>query len=157
MGDRTEQRVCVVVMEAAGEWPAFVEREGSANWAVIAQQPGETPGELALRSSRRVSTLTEHGARIDTVIVAAGPHCDDDVFAARCAVARSLIQAMGTSRGRLLFSAPAKLPEAARHELVALAGTLANQVRGTSLTVGVKFAEDKRQGSSLRDVEPVAV
>lgn len=141
MGDGGEQRVCVVVMEAGGEWPSFVEREGPANWAVIPQQPGETPGELALRASRRVAALAEHGAPIGTVIIAAGAECDDHVFAARCAVARSLIQAMGGRGGQLLFSAPARLPDAARHELIALAGTLASQVRGTSLDVGVRFPQ----------------
>ncbi len=144
MSERGRQRVCVVVMEAGGEWPSFVEREGSANWAVIPQQPSETPAELALRSSRRLSALAEHGAPIDMVIIAAGAQCNDQVFAARCAVARSLIQAMGDRDGQLVFSAPSKLPEPSRHELIALAGTLANQVRGTPLGVSVRFPEAKQ-------------
>lgn len=146
-------RVCVVVMEAGGEWPDFVETDDGrpVNWAVVPQQPDETPAELALRAGRRVEAVVASGAELDTVVIAAGPRHDDEVFAARCVVARALIQAMGKrDGGRLVFAAPAALPATARHELIALAGTLAAQSRDTALDVGVRFEPRDRSRSRTR-------
>ncbi len=149
--NESSERVCVVVMEAGGEWPDFVEADDQrpVNWAVVPQQPDETPAELALRAAHRVEALVASGAALDTVVIAAGSRHNDEVFAARCAVARALIQAMSASRGsRLLFSAPATLPPSARHELIALAGTLAAQSRDTALDVGVRFDQPGDRSSS---------
>lgn len=140
MDDETErERACVVVMEAGSEWPPSLDRR-TADCAVIPQQPGESPGELALRASRRVLGLREQGVTLDAVVIAAGPRSDDEAVAGRRAVARSLVLAMETARaGELVFSAPSRISEQARHALVGLAGTLAGQARGRRLTVGVRF------------------
>ena len=144
MSRTSEQRVCVVVLEAGGEWPDFVETDADhpISWAVIPQQPDETPAELGLRAQKRVEAIVHSGAALDTVVIAAGSHHNDQIFAARCGVARALIHVMsGTQGRRLVFSAPSTLPASARHDLIALAGTLAGQVRGTQLDVGVRFEE----------------
>ena len=93
MTSGSEQRVCVVVLEAGGEWPDFVETDAAhpISWAVIPQQPDETPAELGLRAQRRVEAIVHSGAALDTVVIAAGSHHNDEIFAARCAVARALI------------------------------------------------------------------
>lgn len=156
MDEDSEQRVCVVVMEAGGEWPDFVEAEDGrpVNWAVIPQQPDETPAELALRAQQRVEALVASGATLDNVVIAAGSRHNDEVFAARCAVARALIQVLSNTDGsRLIFSAPASLPASARHELIALAGTLAGQSRDTSLDVGVRFGEAREDGARPRPAQ----
>ncbi len=157
----SSDRVCVVVMEAGGEWPDFVESDNGrpVNWAVVPQQPDETPAELALRATHRVEALVSGGAALDTVVIAAGSRHNDEVFAARCSVARALIQEMNARGGsRLLFSAPANLPTSARHELIALAGTLAAQSHGTPLDVGVRFDEprDRSRSRSLQQQERAA-
>lgn len=149
----SNEPVCVVVMEAGAEWPEFVESDEGrpVNWAVVPQQPDETPAELALRATRRVEALVSSGAELETVVIAAGSLHNDEVFAARCSVARALIQVMSARGGsRLVFSAPANLPVSARHELIALAGTLAAQSHGTALDVGVRFdpPRDRTHGRS---------
>jgi hypothetical protein len=149
--NESSQRVCVVVMEAGGEWPDFVERDDQrpVNWAVVPQQPDETPAELALRAARRVEAVVASGADLDTVVIAAGSRHNDEVFAARCAVARALIQVLRVREGsRLVFSAPATLPMSARHDLIALAGTLAAQSRDTALDVGVRFDTPRDRSQS---------
>lgn len=147
----SSERVCVVVMEAGGEWPDFVESDDGrpVNWAVVPQQPDETPAELALRATRRVEALVSGSAKLDTVVIAAGARHNDEVFAARCSVARALIQVMSERGGsRLVFAAPANLPASARHELIALAGTLAAQLHDTPLDVGVRFDEPRDRSRS---------
>lgn len=154
--NESSERVCVVVLEAGGEWPGFVESDnGPVNWAVVPQQPDETPAELALRATHRVEALVSGDAQLDTVVIAAGSRHDDEVFAARCSVARALIQVMSARGGsRLVFSAPANLPASARHELIALAGTLAAQSHGTALDVGVRFDERRDRSRSRSRSQP---
>lgn len=143
------RKMGAVIMEAGAEWPDFVHDErGPRDWAVIPQQPKETPAELALRAAERVTTLERSGARVDSIVIAVGAAHDDEVFAARCVVARILI-ALGRDDARLVFSASARLAGTARHELLALAGTLAGQAQDSALSVSVRFAEPEERAPLL--------
>lgn len=135
-----------VVMEAGADWPAFIHEGGGPNhWAIIPQQPQETPAELALRATARLAALKQRGASIDSLVIAVGPAHDDEIFASRCAVARALLRALDQRKdAELIFSASAGLADPARHELLALAGTLASQAQGCKLSVSVRFRN--RQG-----------
>ena len=163
MKQEDKQGVCAVVMEAGAEWPTFDhDARGADSYAVIPQQPEETPAELAWRAAERVASLERNGARVESVVSAVGSAHDDEVFAARCVVARALIaQNDGRGEAELIFSASARLTEAARHELLALAGTLAAQARGSALSVKVRFRADsgEQRGASAagraREIAPV--
>ncbi len=136
------QGACTIVIEAGAEWPAFGhEPAGTDIHAVIPQQPDETPAELALRAADRVASLGRGGASVQSVVIAVGAVHDDEVFAARCSVARALIAELGAGgEAELTFSAPALLTDGARHELLALAGTLASQAYGSAFSVNVRFS-----------------
>lgn len=138
------QGACTVVIERGGEWPVVGhEMSGLDINAVIPQQPGETPAELGLRAAERVASLGRRGAFVQSVVIAVGVAHDDEVFAARCIVARALVaQLDGRREADLVFCAPALLTDGARHELLALAGTLASQAYGSALSVSVRFGGD---------------
>jgi hypothetical protein len=73
-------------------------------------------------------------------VLAASGSQGDDVFAARCAMARALLTHMAVlGEGKLALSAPDALPATARHELLDLAGTLISQLAGSPLSVAVRF------------------
>lgn len=161
------RKIGAVIIEAGAQWPDFVHDEQAPHdWAVIPQQPSETPAELGLRAAERLTALERHGAEVNAIVIAVGGAHGDEVFASRCAVARALI-VRGQGAVCLVFSAPARLAGPARHELLALAGTLASQAQGGPLSVSVRFqnddeAEERAQGSAnalgrLPDQAPVIV
>jgi hypothetical protein len=163
MQRQDERKIGAVIMEAGAQWPAFVHDEAvPRDWTVIPQQPLETPAELALRAADRVDALRREGAQVDSIVIAVGGAHDDEVFAARCVVARALI-GRRQDEACLVFSAPARLTGGARHELLALAGTLAGQAQGSALSVSVRFNAEPEQrvaGSvvargRLQDLAPV--
>lgn len=144
-----------VIAEAGSRWPSWL-----ANYqrvvpdvAVVASDADATPAELALRALKRLQTIESHGSRVRMAVVLAGPgEPPDEVFQARCLVASAVLKHMaGDNQGKLAFAASdSTLPEA-RHELLALVGTLTNQLVGTALSISVRFEPVKAAaGSGVR-------
>jgi hypothetical protein len=135
---------CLTVVEAGAGWVCKAADDGVSGAcarALVAQQPDETPAELALRASRRIEQLVR-GGPIEAGVIVASDAVSDDVFESRCQIARSMIRAMqGAEAPRLIFAAPSTLSDDGRHELLAIAGTLAMQLHGAPVEVFVRFAE----------------
>lgn len=147
------EQVFLVIMEHGSEFPSWVEecRDRTPDSIVIAQQADETPAELGLRVIRRLQVLEAGGQRVVTSVLAAGDASDDDVFEARCRVARALLthmSALGDSGG-LVFAGHEGADPDSRHELMSLAGTLMDQLVGTGLSIGLRFGRAGELQSGL--------
>jgi hypothetical protein len=77
---------------------------------------------------------------------------DDELYAARCVLARALLDHMRLlGEGTLAFSAPTGFPDSERHELLDLAGTLTAQLAGAPLSVAIRFDDARPKAPSGRE------
>ena len=140
-----EAGACVMVVEAGAAWVSRQVDDGvseASDRVLVAQQADETPAELSLRALRHCDALTRSGKPLVAGVVVASDTISDDVFQARCQIARAMIRAMaGCDTARLIFAAPSTLSDGGRHELMAIAGTLTAQLRGTRVEVSVRFID----------------
>jgi hypothetical protein len=153
----SERGVVLVIMESGSEWPAWVEPLAGliGHAVVVAQEPESPPAELALRAIHKISTLERVDRPVVMGVVAAGQHAasdNDDVFAARCLIARAMLTQMsGLGSGSIVFSCPEQTPDRARADLLELAGTLTNQLAGSDLSVGLRFETAPRSCGARHD------
>jgi len=144
---------CIMVVESGVRGiPAIDEPSCPATErAVIAQQPDETPAELAVRVIRRAEELVRNKSPVECAVIIASDAVADEVFASRCTIARTLVRAMeGAPRAKLIFVPPPSLSDEGRHELLSIAGTLAVQLSHVPVEVSVRFqaAEPEAEPSS---------
>jgi hypothetical protein len=137
--------VLFIVAETGGRWPRWVsdlQREVH-DVVVVAGDPDGTPAELALRVLHRLESLESSERRTEQAVVLAGVSpSHDEVFEARCLIARALLKHMAPAgTGGLVYSAPSALPDDSRHELMALVGTLTEQLVGTQLSISIRFGD----------------
>lgn len=153
MSRESGEQVVLVIMEQGSDWPSWVDecRTRTPDAIVIAQQYDELPAELALRVMRRLQGLEASGRTVATSVLAAGEGSDDETFEARCRVARALLTHMSSqgSSGGLVFAGRGAGDDEARHELMALAGTLMDQLTGTDLSIGLRFDHPAQEHSGV--------
>lgn len=133
---------CVVVVEHGAEWfGTATERsmDDVRGRVMVVQQPGESPAELTLRVRRRALSLTQSKTPVTVAVMAVSDSSDEATFEARCQIARCLLQVMNGGVPNLVLSAPPNMPDAGRHELLAIAGTLTGQLYGSPVEVSVRF------------------
>lgn len=149
----SREQVVLVIMEHGAAWPSWVEecRTQTPDAIVISQQGDETPAELALRVFRRLQALEARGRSVATSVLAAGDGSDDEVFEARCRVARALLGHMSVQgqSGGLVFAGHEAGDAQGRHELMSLAGLLMDQLAGTDLSIGLRFGQPAEPHSGL--------
>jgi hypothetical protein len=142
--------VLFVVVEAGGQWPAWLSKLQRVvhDVVVVAAYRDGTPAELALRVLHRLQALEASKDRAQMAVVLAGTSsAHDEVFEARCLMARALLRHMAADKtGKLVYSATSTLTDDSRHELMALVGTLTEQLIGTQMSISVRFGspEDSR-------------
>jgi len=150
---------CLMIVEAGAGRVSRAVDDGvwdASSRIVVAQQPDETPAELALRASRRADGIARSRKPLEAGVIVASDVATDEVFASRCQMARAMIAAMrGSEAPRLIFAAPNTLSDAGRHELLAIVGTLTTQLVGTPVEVFVRFLEPKEQSGTYPIVRPV--
>jgi hypothetical protein len=153
MLEQSREEVVLVIMEHGSTWPSWVEecRTRTPDAIVIAQQNDEAPAELALRVMHRLGVLEARGRTVATSVLAAGDGSDDEIFEARCRVARALLDHMSSqgSSGGLVFAGHGAGYAEGRHELMSLAGTLMDQLAGTELSIGLRFGYADAPDSGL--------
>jgi hypothetical protein len=149
----TAAHVLFVVVETGARWPIWLTEMQRAvpDVVVVAADRDSTPAELALRVLQRLQALEAESSRVEMAAVLAGnAPPSDEVFEARCRVARAVLRHMATSgTGKLAFAAPSNLPDSSRHELMALVGTLTDQLVGTQMSISIRFG-DSRQSQQMR-------
>jgi hypothetical protein len=137
-----ERELLLIVVEPGSQWPTWVEncRKVTPDTVVIVGSHDDTPAELASRTMRRIAALEAHGKRVRTGVLATGDETSDEIYASRSLIARSLLSHMRQAGfGRLLFAAADQMASETRHDLLALTGTLTDQLFGTELSIGVRF------------------
>lgn len=149
----TAARVLFVVVETGARWPIWLTEMQRVvpEVVVVAADRDGTPAELALRVLQRLQSLESGDARVELAAVLAGnAPATDEVFEARCLIARAVLRHMAAAGiGKLAFSAPSNLPDASRHELMALVGTLTDQLVGTQMSISIRFG-DSRKSQQMR-------
>lgn len=126
----------MIVMEPGSEWPGQI---GDFTNLVAFTHGCD---ELLHRTQEKLGLLQRHKQSVRVAVLACSAATDDVHTGLRAQLARSLLGAVaGTTCGRLIFSAGAMAPRELVQALLALAETLAREVRGTSATVSLRVGE----------------
>ena len=122
--------VSIVVAERGANWSLWVEQfQTSGSVVLVVQRADETIHQLAQRVGERVRDLK---APIAEAVIVGGGRVDDGVMTARSLAIRSLVAPMVEQRsGRLSLDGSGR----DRFSMMALASTVASQVRGTGVRV----------------------
>ena len=149
----TAAHMLFVVAESGARWPIWLTEMQRVVFdvVVVAADRDSTPAELALRVMHRLQSLESDDIRVEFAALLAGTSAaNDEVFEARCLVARAVLRHMAAAgTGKLAFSAPSNLTDSARHELMALVGILTDQLVGTQMSISIRFG-DSRQSQQMR-------
>jgi|SRR5580658_5167379 hypothetical protein len=131
--------VSLVVMEPGSAWPGHV---GDHSNLVAFSQKGE---KLLQRTQEKLDTLRRGQQNVRVAVLACNEETEGAVDGYRAKIARTLLAAVKDATfGRLVLSASGGASLRLRQELFALAGTLSEQLRGTSATVSLRFPEASR-------------
>jgi hypothetical protein len=128
--------VSLVVMEPGSEWPRHI---GHRSNLVAFSQRGE---KLLQRTREELHTLRRGQQNVRVAVLACNGETGGEAGGYRAQIARTLLAAVtGTTFGRLVLSASDGVSLGVRQELLALAGALSEQLRGTTATVSLRFTE----------------
>jgi hypothetical protein len=134
---------------------SLLERLHAGQHANVLQQSDEAPAAFALRAARRAEQLVSAGFALRAGVIVTNDETDEASFAARCRIARAMIRAMKSGEcAEVVFRASETLSADGRHELFAIAGTLAAQLRGMPIEILVRF--DRRSATSDVFPRPIA-
>jgi hypothetical protein len=127
--------IALVVMEHGSLWPADINQ-----WSVDVVAFGPPHGAPHERMRRACERAASEGRTPEFAVLACNAEADDEAIGRRVTLARSLVAAVlpGTS-GRVILSAACNAASSLRSQLIALAGTLMESLRGGSASVSVHF------------------
>ena len=137
-----EALLSVVVLELGSSWPPWlVEYQKHApNSVVIAQSAGESGAEFAQRIARKMDEVGSHDSVIHAGLLVSNGALDEASVAARERICSHLLRVMIQKQcGELVLAADVTAGDDIRHELFALAGTLCDDLRGSPVSVRVRF------------------
>ena len=141
----------IVVMEAGAQWPRWfhgLDQQG-ANSVVQRQTEEEDPEGFATRVVQRIKEASSRGL-VRLTVLACSESTTAAVLASRYRIASALIRSMARiGSGQLVLVAEADIDDELRHELLALAGALCDDLHGTRLNVRVLFSS-KAPRSTIR-------
>jgi hypothetical protein len=133
----------LVVVECGSDWetPLVWEMLGERP-LVVYQGPGETAWELSQRVVRQIDAFVCAGRTLGKAVLATGDSLSEDFVASRYGIVRALLTSGVMAPGaRVMLAADERLPAAARHGLLGLAGAVLSELNG------VPFQLDIRLGS----------
>lgn len=160
MDQDVDNLLCVVVLEAGSTWPPWINEYHAVapNSVVIAQAPEESPQAFGLRSCHRLEEISTGRAKLTVAVVVASTKASEEQLAQRHAICRMLVRAMASApRSDLVLAGEGKGSDQNRHDLFALAGTLCDELRGSELSVSVRFVDGRPESGTMRSVSPVAI
>jgi|SRR5882724_6808477 len=137
-----EALLSVVVLELGSTWPPWlVEYQKQApNSVVIAQSTGESGAEFAHRIARKMDEIAVRDALIHAGLLVCNGALDADSVAGRQRICSALLHVMlQKQHGELVLAGDTTANDELRHALFALAGTLCDELRGTKVSVRVRF------------------
>lgn len=153
-----ETGVALVALEAGASWPAWLGKPHprTPNTVVEAQLAEETPEEYATRVLHRIARGDLGTGGLKMGLVATNGDNSGEALIARANIARALCAAMNRDGGgELLLVADGNVEDESRHGLLALAGTLIDELGGRSVNVRVRFREP--QSGVMRRVAKVGL
>ena len=154
MEQSDETLLSVVVLELGSTWPPWLaEYQAQApNSMVIAQSADESASTFAQRLSRKMDEVSAHDAAIHAGLLVSNGALDDASIEARQEICDALLRVMlKKQRGELVLASDVTAGDAVRHQLFALAGTLCDELRGTRVSVRVRF-DTLRPGAAVSGV-----
>ncbi|HEY3822328.1 MAG TPA: hypothetical protein VGL81_34420 [Polyangiaceae bacterium] len=136
MREAAMSTTAMIVMEPGSEWPGQI---GDFTNLVAFTHGRE---ELLRRTQEKLGVLRRSKQTVRVAVLACNVATDDVHAGMRAQLAHSLLDAVArTTCGRLILSAGARAPRELLKELLALAESLAQEVRGTSATVSLRVGE----------------
>jgi hypothetical protein len=141
-----EALLSVVVLEAGSTWPPWLGeyQKQAPNSIVVAQSAEESGRDFASRIARRMDEIASGDAAIHVALLVSNGALDEASVVARKQMCASLLRVMVLKRqGELVLAADSRAGEELRHELFALAGTLCDELRGTEVSVRVRFGSGR--------------
>lgn len=151
-----EDPASLIVIEAGARWPSWVaDRQRAAPNSFVEVQTGsEPPQHFAQRVSSRVVGLSADRKALRLAVIATNGGTDPEASAARSMIARALLRAMARSGGgELVLSAEST--DDARHELFALAGALCEGLKGSQISVSVRFSDRRSSSGTMPKIVPM--
>jgi len=145
------ETTAIVVMEPGSDWPGQI---GDSMNVVASCDGGE---DLFRRAQEKLAAL--HGSQkgVRVAVLACNSAADGAAADRRVRLARALLGAVTRSvRGRLILGVSGRASDQLRRELLALAGALGEEARGTTASVTLQFAEVSH-GKAVRSVEATRV
>lgn len=152
-GDETS--ASMVIVEAGALWPRFAQQlQRHATHAVVESQPvTESPTDFVGRVERRLAKLAQSSVELAYAVIATNERIDVSARDARERLARTIVGAMIESGGgELILSAGEHVADPVRHHLFELAGTLVDELAGSTVGVNVRFVSTSQ--SAVRVVRP---
>jgi hypothetical protein len=137
-----EALLSVVVLELGSSWPPWLAeyQKDAPNSVVIAQSAGESGVEFASRISRKMDEIAAHDSVIHAGLLVSNGTLDAASVSARERICSHLLRVMiQKKRGELVLAADVTAGDDVRHQLFALAGTLCDGLRGSEVSVRVRF------------------
>jgi hypothetical protein len=137
-----ETLLSVVVLELGAAWPPWLAeyQQHAPNSVVIAQSSDECGKDFARRIGRRMDEIGLREAAIHAGLIVSNGALDPESVAARRSICSTLLRLMlKKQHGELVLASDLSSGDDVRHELFALAGGLCEEVRGTQVTVRVRF------------------
>lgn len=144
----------MLVIEHASYLLPWIEREaagqpsgdaGAVDLVVISQLASEPPLAFATRVMRRIGKAGSPQV-LARAVLACGPHSDERSLAARAQIAQALLAAAQRGSGaQLTLAAGPRAPARLRRQLLAIAGTMLEQVASPKITVSVQMGDGTAQ------------
>jgi hypothetical protein len=150
MQDSGEGDASLVVVEAGAAWPACAGeyQQAQPNSVVEVQPDTESHVEFTARVERRIASIRKRGA-VRVALVAANESLDTVSLRGRHGLATLLAASMDGTGELVLTASVGSNAERVSHELFALAGALCDELRGSNVSVSVRFS-DRASESGLR-------
>ena len=156
MLENSDDLMSIVVLEAGAAWPSWLTeyQRLAPNAVVIAQAATEAADTFQARVLHRVAEAAANsGARVRVGVIVSVDSPTQERAMLRQNVARGLLKAMGTAHeAELVLAGDSEELDASRHQLLALAGTLCEELGGTLVNVRVRFSNTK--SGVMRAVSP---
>lgn len=129
------EMTAIVVMEPGSDWPGQI---GDSMNVVASCDGGD---DLFQRMQEKIGILHSSKKAVRVAVLACNTATDHAAVDRRARLARGLLGAVTfCTHGRLILESSGRAPDLLRRELFALAGDLAERVRGTTVTVSLRFA-----------------
>ena len=137
-----ETLLSVVVLELGSSWPPWLSeyQKHAPSSVVIAQSSDECGAEFARRICRKMDEIGARDTAIHAGLLVSNGELDPESVAARDAICSALLRVMlQKQHGELVLVSDLSAGDDVRHALFALAGTLCDELRGSEVTVRVRF------------------